>query len=156
MTSHCITASLALLATLVTSSAVAQTRFCIGGDLDHMNAAEMNTCRAEVEAVKAMTASLHTPANWHFVVVCGTNGWKQYAAYTQGDAAALADAVVDTNLEQHETFLRGDRIDVHQLPALRRYMNHEVASMILNSKDEAAIQRQMAMWSEAGTAAAGF
>lgn len=146
----------ATLGILLAASAVAQTRFCIGGDLDHLSQAERATCDAKVQAVRTVASSLHAPGDWHFVVVCGKEGWKEYAAYTMEPNPALLDASADTNLEQHETFLRADRLDLDQLRSLQHVVAHEVAGVLLNSKNELAINHQVQLWEASKGAGAGL
>ena len=150
------TRSLAVASTLLCASAVAQTRFCIGGDLDHMSETQKTACHAKMQAVKQAAASLHAPADWHFVVVCGEDGWKSYAAYSLDDSAALVHADADTHLAQRETFLREDRLDLGNLRSLQRVVAHEIAEITLQSKDELAISRQINLWLDRNSDRAGF
>ncbi len=156
MTPSFVTRSVAILGTFFCVSAVAQARYCIGGDLDHMSQTQKTACSAKLQAVKAAAASLHAPDNWHFVVVCGEQGWKSYAAYAQDSQTNLLDAAADTNLEQHETFLREDRLDIINMRSLQRVVAHEVAGIVLGSKDESAINHQMNLWIGQGSEQAGF
>lgn len=156
MTPSFVTRSVALLGTFLCVSAVAQARYCIGGDLDHMTQSQKTACSAKLQAVKAAAAALHAPDDWHFVVVCGEQGWKNYVNYAADSQANLLDAVADTNLEQHETFLRGDRLDIINLRSLQRAVAHEVAGIVLRSKDETAINHQMNLWINQGTEQAGI
>src|SRR5579875_4206962 len=96
----------ALAVTMLCAPAVAQTRFCIGGDLDHLTSAQRNACNATLNAVRNTASSLHAPDGWHFVVVCGEDGWKQYAAFSERGEDAVQDAAADTDLDEHTTFLR--------------------------------------------------
>lgn len=137
---------LTIAGTLLCASAVAQTRFCIGGDLDHLSEQQRTACSAKLQAVKLTAVALHAPADWHFVVVCGDEGWKSYTAYSLEGSPALRDASADTHLQERETFLRGDRLNVENLRSLRRVVAHEVAGIVLHSTDEVAIDRQMELW----------
>lgn len=127
---------------LLCTAAVAQTRFCVGGDIAHMSAPEKAACSAKLQAVKSAAAAFHAPDGWHFVLVCGEQGWKEYAAFTLADDAALMNASADTNLEQHETFLREDRLDLANASSLRRVVAREVAGILLHSHDEVAISNE--------------
>ncbi len=131
-------------AALLCASAVAQTRFCIGGDLAHLSAAEKTTCSTKLQAVKAAAAAFHVPDGWHFVMVCGEEGWRDYSAFAMNDT--LLNASADTHFEQHETFLRGDRFDLNNVPALRRAVAREMAGIVLHSHDELAIANQVGLW----------
>ena len=146
-----ISASLAILAaTMISPSAVAQTRFCIGGDLDHMSSNDRAACSATMQAVRTATAFMHAPEGWHFVVVCGEEGWKNYAAFSTHGEAALEEASADTNLDEHVTYFREDRLHTPQAHGLRRVVAHEIASIVLKTDDEDAIQTQMATWERDG------
>ena len=137
---------LPLAATLLCASAVAQTRFCMGGDLDHMSQTQRTACSAKLQAVKNAAAEFHAPDGWHFVVVCGENGWKEYAAYVAEEDPAILAASADTHLEQHETFLREDRLNLADQQSLRRVVAREVAGILLQSQDETAINHQVNLW----------
>ena len=145
-----VSLSLALVATFVSLPAVAQTRFCMGGDLDHISAAERAECSATTEAVRSAAASMHAPQGWHFVVVCGEEGWKSYAAFSSHSEATLESASADTNLDEQTTFFREDRLHTPQAHGLQRVVAHEIASIVLKTDDENAIQTQMASWERAG------
>ncbi|HLI78020.1 MAG TPA: hypothetical protein VKV02_13830 [Acidobacteriaceae bacterium] len=119
---------------------------CVGGDLDHLTQAQGASCSAKVQAVRGLVTSLHAPDNWHFVVVCGESGWKDYTDYVGATDGHLLNAAADTNFERHETFLREDRLDLGNAPAFRRSVAHEVAGILLHSKDEVAINTQVNHW----------
>ncbi len=146
----------AIASTLLCASAAAQTRFCIGGDLDHLSPAQKAACSAKMRAVKVAAADLHAPEDWHFVVVCGEEGWKSYAAYAMDESSNLLNAVADTHLEQHETFFREDRLDIADVRALQHVVAHEVAGIALHSKDETAINHQVKLWLGDAPAHAGL
>lgn len=141
---------LASAATLFTIPSVAQTKFCIGGDLDHLSIAERAACSATAQAVRNEANSMHAPGNWHFVVVCGEAGWKNYTAFSSHASTTLENASVDTDLEQQTTYLREDRLGVPQGQGLRRIVAHEIASIVLHTDREDAIQVQLAAWERSG------
>ncbi len=143
-----------IASTLLCVPAIAQTRYCIGGDLDNMTAAQKNTCSAKLGAVRQLAAAYGAPQDWHFVVVCGEEGWKQYAGYSMREDGVLQNAAADTNLEQHETFLREDRLD--GVGGLQRVVAHEMASIVLHTNDELAIQKQMNVWTGAQSVQQAF
>ena len=126
----------AALITLFSLSAVAQTRYCIGGDLDHLSAAERASCTAAKDEVRAAATRLHAPEDWHFVVVCGEQGWRDYTAIAERSKVALEDLGADTDLQGHVTYLREARLHTpagHELP---RVVGHEGAFIALTSPDE--------------------
>ena len=135
-----------LTATLITASAVAQTRFCIGGDLDHITAADRAACSTTMQAVRAEASRLHAPDDWHFVVVCGEQGWTQYTAFSSRGAEALNGAAADTDLEEHTTYLRESSLNAPQPHSLQHAVAHEIAAITLKTHDELAIQNQIAVW----------
>lgn len=139
-------AALALAATLVPVSAVAQTRFCMGGDLDHLTQTDRAACSATVQAVRTAASSMHAPDGWHFVVVCGEEGWKSYAAFSTHSEDVLENASADTNREEQTTYFREDRLHTPQAHSLQRVVAHEMASILLKTDNESAIQTQMAAW----------
>ncbi len=136
-----------LLATLLSCSAVAQTRYCIGGDLDHLSAAERASCSAAKDLVKGTATRLHAPEDWHFIVVCGEEGWKDYTAVAQRGNVALEDSAADTDLTLRVTYLRESRLRAPQPQELQRVVAHELASIESNTHDERVIAAQIAVWS---------
>ncbi len=140
----------ALAATLTSTSAVAQTRVCIGGDLDHLSSTERASCSATMQAVRSAAAVMHAPNDWHFVVVCGEDGWKDYAAFSTHGEAVLQAAAADTNLDQQTTYFREDRLHTPQAHGLQHVVAHEIAAILLKTDDENAIQTQMATWERNG------
>ena len=140
---------LTVAASLFPVASVAQTRYCVGGDLDHMSAADRAACNATMEAVRATAASLHAPDGWHFVVVCGEDGWKNYAAFSSRGEGVL-NRVADTDQAQQTTYFRGASLHTTQDHGLDRAVAHEVASILLNTDDEVAIQTKMATWEHKG------
>ena len=136
----------ALALAMLPLASVAQTRFCIGGDLEHLSTAQRNACYATLNAVRNTASALHAPDGWHFVVVCGEDGWKQYAAFSERGEDAVQDASADTDVEEHVTFFREERLHAPQPHALQRVVAHEIAAILLKTEDENAIQTQMATW----------
>ena len=129
--------SLSVAGVVLCASAVAQTQFCMGGDLAHLSQAQKNACGAKLQAVRSVATALHAPQDWHFVVVCGEEGWKQYTAYTMREDRALMNAVADTNFEEHETFLRESRLGQDSVAALQSTLAHEVAGILAHNAQEA-------------------
>lgn len=125
-------------------SAVAQTRFCLGGKLDELTQAQKASCAAKMQTVRTLASALHAPENWHFVVVCGEEGWKSYASYAAGQEDALRDRVANTDFELRETFFRESRLDQADVKAFQNTVAHEIASITLGTKDEAAISQRTA------------
>lgn len=142
----------ALIATLISLPAVAQTRYCLGGDLEHLSAAERASCSAAREMVKATATRLQAPENWHFVIVCGEQGWRDYTAVSQRGEVALEDSSADTDLGERVTYLRESRLSAPRTHESQRVVAHELASIHLNTQDEHAIEAQLTLWS--GTAIA--
>ncbi len=114
---------------LLCASAVAQTRVCLGGDLEHLSPAQRAACTSKMQAVRDVAASLQAPGDWHFVVVCGEQGWRSYAAFGSATQEAVLMAAADTNLEQHETFLRETRLDVADSRSLQRLLSQEISAI---------------------------
>ena len=86
---------------------------------------------------------MHAPDGWHFVVVCGEQGWKSYAAFSSRSEAALENVAADTNLAEHTTYFRQDHLVTPDAHGLRRVVAHEVASILLKTDDENAIAAKM-------------
>ncbi len=138
----------ALISTMVCIPAVAQTRYCIGGDLTALSAPERASCNATKEMVRATATRLNAPKDWHFVIVCGEQGWKDYTAVAQRGEVALDDSAADTDLDEHVTYLRESRMRGPQTHELQRVVAHELASIKLNTHDERMIEAQVIAWHE--------
>ena len=99
-------------ATIVFSlSAVAQTKVCMGGNLDGLSSTERHTCENQVRMTREAATASNVPSDWHFVVVCGEDGWKDYVAFSQQPETSLRAAASDTDFANKTTFLRGTRMD---------------------------------------------
>lgn len=129
--------ALTLTGSLLCTVALAQTRVCLGGDLDHLTQAQKATCSAKLAKVRSIASSLRAPRDWHFVVVCGEEGWKQYAAYSSGENGALQNASVDTNYEGRETFLRESSLSATDLALPENLVTREISSILLHGTDRA-------------------
>lgn len=128
--------------------AVAQTRFCIGGDLDRLSAGERASCNAAKDTVRLTATRLHAPEDWHFVIVCGEGGWKEYTAVAQRGEVALNDSAADTVLDQHVTYLRESRLSdarprEPQTHDLQRVLAQELAYIELGTRDERVTEAQV-------------
>lgn len=90
--------------------AVAQTRVCMGGNLDTLTATDRRACEEQVARARVAADDMHPPADWHFVVVCGEDGWKDYMAFSSAGEKALIHASADTDTVNKTTFLHGTRM----------------------------------------------
>jgi nitroreductase len=82
----------------------------MGGNLDGLTASQKNVCENQVQMAREAATSTNAPDSWHFVVVCGEDGWKDYMAFAQHEGANLQAASADTNFAERTTFLRGSRM----------------------------------------------
>jgi nitroreductase len=80
----------------------------MGGDIEQLNATQMQACRAEVQEVREAVVKYHASA-WHFVVVCDEASWKDYASFSGTPASVLENASADTNRSLNTIFIRGAR-----------------------------------------------
>jgi hypothetical protein len=126
--------------------ASAESRVCIGGDLDNLTQQQKNDCWASAHQIGSEATKFHAPADWHYFVVCTESDWKMYAAYSKHSAAALATLGAETDLRSRTTFFRGGWLPKGDSSGLTKTVAHEVASAVLQSTDEAVIQKQVAMW----------
>ena len=74
-----LTSALVLLS--FSAVAVAQTKFCIGGELDSLTPAQVSVCKAKSVSLRQEAKLTGTPENWHYVVICDEAGWNDYAAF---------------------------------------------------------------------------
>lgn len=95
---------------LMICTATAQgTRVCMGGNFEHLTSAQRKACESQVAQVRK-AADQYSAGNWHFIVVCDEQGWRDYAAFSNTPAEQLANANADTNFGMRTTFLRGSRL----------------------------------------------
>lgn len=137
---------LALLTPCFALPLAAQGRFCIGGDLDHLPAAQRTACSAKLAAVRGAAQRFGAPGDWHFVLVCGEEGWKDYVAFVARGDGSLERASADTDLSSHSTYLREDRLHAGEPNALERVVAREIATIVLKTADEIAIATQVTAW----------
>ncbi len=141
------TVAVALCSSMLALHAPAQGRFCIGGDTAKLTASAKSSCRQKLDTVRAAAARFHTPEDWHFVVVCDEEGWADYAAFSKRPSAVLAGLGADTDLGQRSTFFRADRLSLAGDDlSTSAVIAHEIASIVVNSSNEEAIQKQLAAW----------
>lgn len=100
------TASVALFC----STALAQGRFCLGGDLASLSPAERDACSAQLLQLHGAATHMSQMDGWHIVLVCGEQGWKDYSDFTGGSSPRLAEALYDVTPGQHEIFLRSEHL----------------------------------------------
>ena len=103
--------TLPLLLLSLASSALAQTHFCIAGDLDRLSATQVAQCKTKMTNMRDAVKRRGAPAGWHFVVVCDETGWGDYARFIAPPAATLQEAAFHTDGDLHWTFVRGSRMD---------------------------------------------
>lgn len=103
-----------LLSLALSASLVAQTHFCIGGDIDEMSASDIATCQTTMSAVRDAVKQHGAPADWHFVVVCDDAGWKDYASFSRSEAGLISGSSYSTDPRLHYTFLRAGERNLQQ------------------------------------------
>ncbi len=91
-------------------SAVAQTRVCIGGDLDSMSPAQITACQLKSAGVRAAATRVGVRDDWHIVVVCDDAGWGDYASFAGKSVAAVMESDQQTDAPMRTTFVRGSKI----------------------------------------------
>ena len=131
------------------SLAAAQTpgRFCLGGDLQHLSAAQRAACSGKLAAVRNAALRYNAPADWHFVMVCGEEGWKAYAPFSNRTATELARTSADTDLTGRSTYFREERLkDAGVTGASERIVAREMAAIVLGTNDETAIEARLDLW----------
>jgi hypothetical protein len=103
--------AIVIAATLVFSlTAIAQTKVCMGGNLDTLSSTEKHACENQVSMARSAAAASNISGDWHFVVVCGEDGWRDYAAFSQQGEVTLRAAASDTDYANKTTYLRGTRL----------------------------------------------
>ena len=109
--------ALTLLLLSFAPAALAQTHFCVAGDLDHLNATQIEACRTKMANMREAVKRRGAPAGWHFVVVCDESGWTDYASFVATGVHMTDEVSFHTDLELHWTFVRGSRIEVDSAEA---------------------------------------
>ncbi len=109
-----------LLLLALSATAVAQTRVCIGGDVDAMNPVVIAACRSKMSGVREAIKRQGAPADWHFVVVCNEAGWKDYTSFSRQEVGLLTGASYSTDPRLGWTFLRGSDLDAEQTQTTAR------------------------------------
>jgi hypothetical protein len=92
-------------------AALAQTHFCVAGDLDHLNATQVADCQTKMSNVREAVKRRGAPSGWHFVVVCDESGWTNYASFVASGAHMPDEATFHTDQNLHWTFVRGSRME---------------------------------------------
>lgn len=105
-----LTLSALLLAATAALPAVAQTHYCMGGDLDHLSPVEMSSCRAKMTEVRDAVRRRGAPSGWRFLVVCDEGSWNDVAELTGKAAATLQNVDFQTDRAMQVTFIRGSHV----------------------------------------------
>lgn len=121
---------------LVALAASAEPRFCMGGNLDQLTPQQMATCQQQLVQLRVVAAMHHSP-DWHYVLVCDEQAWKDYAAFSNTSEATLAAANADTNIAQKTTFVRGSRLN----GSLEQVFGAEVTSIAQKTAPLMAMNR---------------
>ena len=100
-----------LVLVCLSASALAETHFCIGGDLDNLKPTEVAACKTKMTQIREAVKRHGAPSGWHFVVVCDEAGWKDYASFVGQQKARLMNSSFSTDTEEHLTVVRGSRLD---------------------------------------------
>lgn len=103
-----LTSALVLLS--FSAAAVAQNKFCIGGELDSLTPAQISVCKEKSVSLRKEARLVGTPDNWHFVVICDEAGWNDYATFTGNNRKAILNATENTDSDLRFTFVRASRI----------------------------------------------
>lgn len=103
--------STGLLLVSLCAPLVGQTRFCIGGELDHLSSAEKTACQAKATQLRDAVRHRGAPADWHFVVVCDEAGWSDYASFAGREATRMVHAGYSTDRAMRLTVVRGSRLE---------------------------------------------
>lgn len=145
--SYSRTALLSLVLGLLPRTTQAQNRFCIGGDLDHLSAAQRAVCSSKLAAVRSAALRFGAPDGWHFVMVCGEAGWKEYASFSSRPALELERASSDTDRAAFSTYFREESFNGGELsPASQRLVAREMAALAMPAANEAALQARVELW----------
>ena len=133
--------SLALLAGL-SLSAVAQTKVCIGGDLDNLSQAQIAACQMKSSGVQAAARSMGVRSDWHIIVVCDDAGWSDYASFTGKSVAAVMETDEQTDLPTRTTFVRGSKLEINQKHAMERLLASAMEQMPADARPAVARPRR--------------
>ncbi|MBS1815529.1 MAG: hypothetical protein JSS87_11685 [Acidobacteria bacterium] len=106
----------------------AESRFCIGGNVTQMSQGQIEICRQQLQHMRLIVRRQNAP-DWHYVLVCDEQGWKDYAIFSSTDAKLLQQATTDTDMIQHTTFVRASRLNT----TLDQVFSAEVASIVRQS-----------------------
>ena len=140
-------ALLLALAGALSLSAHAQSRFCLGGDLQHLSTAQRSSCTAKLAQVRSAAQRFGAPDGWHFVMVCGEENWKAYAPFSTRSPQELERASADTDLLAHTTYVRELKLEPSgALSSSESVLARVVAATVLQTTDEAAIQAKVNSW----------
>jgi hypothetical protein len=114
--------ALPLLLLSFSAAALAQTHFCVAGDLDHLNATQIADCKTKMANVREAVKHRGAPSGWHFVVVCDESGWTDYASFVATGGHVLDEATFHTDPELHWTFVRGSRMEADSIASADRLL----------------------------------
>ncbi|MDR3734606.1 MAG: hypothetical protein P4L10_03615 [Acidobacteriaceae bacterium] len=133
----------------LSAQTLAQNTVSVATDFSKPGQTASDTCKAEVQAFMRMaTVYPHPATGWHFVIVCDESTWKiflQKAGLNNEPGEHYGETDIDKNI----TVIRGWRL-IHPdtLVSPEHIVAHELAHIILHSRDEVEVDKQAQAWME--------
>ena len=105
------------------------------------------TCKQEVQVFEQLASEFpHPKTGWRFVVLCDEPTWNQFMERS-GERLDGLDHYGETDIDQHLTIIRGWKL-IH--PDLgvdpEHFVAHELAHVMLHSRNEAKVEKVALQW----------
>lgn len=136
-----------LFSALGTFPAMAQNHVSLVSDFVRAGRPAPAECVEEgAHFIKLLSAYPHPASGWNFFVVCDDTTW-QHVLRKVGIADGPAEHYGETDIEHNLTLIRGAKLTHSDMGVTPEHIvAHELAHVMLHSKDEAKVDRQAFAW----------
>lgn len=132
---------------LASFPALAQNTVTLASAFSQLGQRAPDACVQEAQiVVKYASLYPHPKTGWQFIVVCDDNTWKMFM---RGNSNEQGDDYGRTDIDKNITLIRGSKIlhpDIGATP--EHIIAHELAPIMLHSRDEDKVDKQSILWIE--------
>ncbi|HEY0759747.1 MAG TPA: hypothetical protein VGD59_10875 [Acidisarcina sp.] len=150
-------ATLAAVSTC-TATALAQNTISVATTHSHAGEPPSQACKEQVAVLTDLLSIFPTPVQWKWVVICDDAAWRRFlwlrgvetdsAGVSASPDGASEEIYASTEIEAHVTCVRGTTL-LHpdsKLAGADHVIAHELAHIVLHTRDEGRAERQALLW----------
>ena len=151
-----VAAGVLVAGAMLVATGHAQNTISVASTLVPAGSAVPGACRDQVAVLQRVLSLFPRPDQWHWVVVCDDTAWRRFLlnsvtanADMKGIPAAEGGTIyASTDIDAHLTCVRGTTLLQPDSPLAQAkdVIAHELAHILLNTRDESRADRQAALW----------